>query len=346
LFCSEGEEMITYAENVIVYEFNKDKYFHLMDFLKKKDLAAYATENISSEFLMDKARDLANEFFDIEIDGFDGMLVDNISKIVQHIAQNSLTPDFLDFHQRDCYDLDKLAHDLLNTPPLDTDIILTNKFNDSSLHWAFFYKTFDIFMDAYYKSQKRVLAGIRGRGLPSPPEVKPDENRNDILTDEMKKQVFALDNFTCVCCGKKRGRGVALDADHIIPVAMGGKNVISNLQTLCKHCNNVKGINEISYRTTITPLSQPKSKLKLFDITKSDKIENAIARVINEFYHCKAMCKLYFHERKSGEFYYTWEIALYSCNNPEWLETHTGTLLRYIHDWFGWTHVNKIVVKN
>lgn len=127
---------------------------------------------------------------------------------------------------------------------------------------------------------------------------------------------------------------------------MGGKNAISNLQTLCKQCNTTKGVNEIDYRTKITPLRQTKSEIKLFELAGSDNIINAMARIINEFYHCGAMCELRFHERKSGQYYYTWEIVLYSGNNPKWLERCAEKLLEYIHDVLGWNHVTNIIIKN
>jgi 5-methylcytosine-specific restriction endonuclease McrA len=38
----------------------------------------------------------------------------------------------------------------------------------------------------------------------------------------------------------------------------GWENVPSNLQTLCKQCNGLKGVNEIEYRSVVSPLSKPK----------------------------------------------------------------------------------------
>jgi len=40
----------------------------------------------------------------------------------------------------------------------------------------------------------------------------------------------------CVCCGRKR----KLQPDHILPVAKGGRNEISNIQPLCGPCNQSK----------------------------------------------------------------------------------------------------------
>lgn len=339
-----AQELITFSESIIVYEFNKDKYTALLDYLFAQDLTTYSAENLPESNLEEKANEMINKFFDAETDGFDGMLIENVSKIIRHMAQNGSKPRFIDFHERNLYDLDKLADELLSTSPLETDILLTNKFNDMGLHWNFLYKGFDNFMDAYYKAQKRVLA-IR-RGQPTPPVIKPANEPIDELTDVIKRQVFARDNFSCLCCGKIQHRGVTLNADHIQPVAMGGENAISNLQTLCKHCNTVKGVNQIDYRVNTTPLHQPKPDLKLYESVGSDGVETAIARIVNEFYHCKAVCKLNYHERRNGQYYSTWEIVLYAGNNPEWLMSYNKEILTYIDQQLGWGHVTRVVVKN
>ncbi|KAA6321853.1 hypothetical protein EZS27_028542 [termite gut metagenome] len=340
-----AEELVSSAESVIVYEFNKDKYDTMLESISAEDLTEYASENLLDSELKGKAEEFASRFFDRAKDNFDDMLIDNIIKLIRHLAQNGSKPKFIDFHERDLYDMDKLADELLNTPPLDTDIILTNKFNDEGLHWKFLYKGFDNFMDAYYKAQKRVLA--KRRGQPVPPTIKPVEESVEELTDEIKRQVFARDRYTCLCCGKERRKGVPLNADHIQPITMGGRNVVSNLQTLCKYCNTAKGVNQIDYRTTITPLRQPKQKPTLYeDIPSSDTIENAIARIVNEFYHCRAMCELLYHERSNGRCYYSWEIVLFSGNNPEWLKAHSAELLGYVKSMLGWEHVTEIVVRN
>jgi 5-methylcytosine-specific restriction endonuclease McrA len=51
----------------------------------------------------------------------------------------------------------------------------------------------------------------------------------------------------CLCCG---ATGVPLHIDHVIPLARGGRNDISNLQPLCKRCNSRKYAKHIDYRPT------------------------------------------------------------------------------------------------
>lgn len=66
-----------------------------------------------------------------------------------------------------------------------------------------------------------------------------------------KFKVFQRDNWTCVTCRWEappearrlpfpRGFGAYLTLDHVIPKAAGGTNAISNLQTMCRRCNQEK----------------------------------------------------------------------------------------------------------
>ena len=60
---------------------------------------------------------------------------------------------------------------------------------------------------------------------------------------ELANQVKKLDNYTCRKCGynKYKSKEVRyLEADHIIPITKGGKNTLSNLQTLCDVCHKKK----------------------------------------------------------------------------------------------------------
>ncbi|HLO85099.1 MAG TPA: HNH endonuclease [Nostocaceae cyanobacterium] len=56
---------------------------------------------------------------------------------------------------------------------------------------------------------------------------------------EVREFVFQRDKYQCQSCGKVVGE-TQLTIDHIIPLARGGQNDISNLQTLCLTCNQRK----------------------------------------------------------------------------------------------------------
>lgn len=49
----------------------------------------------------------------------------------------------------------------------------------------------------------------------------------------------------CLRCGKKG----ALGPDHVVPLCLGGKNTIDNIQPLCKSCNSSKKDRSVDYRS-------------------------------------------------------------------------------------------------
>lgn len=48
----------------------------------------------------------------------------------------------------------------------------------------------------------------------------------------------------CLRCGEEK----PLTRDHVVPVARGGGNEISNIQPLCRSCNSAKGVSTTDYR--------------------------------------------------------------------------------------------------
>jgi len=79
-------------------------------------------------------------------------------------------------------------------------------------------------------------------------EVKPvlfrrgQEDRRQV-GPQLRFRVFQRDRFRCVACGRSPASdlNIILHADHVVPVALGGKTAIENLQTLCQGCNLGKG---------------------------------------------------------------------------------------------------------
>ena len=67
------------------------------------------------------------------------------------------------------------------------------------------------------------------------------------IPPEVRKYVFERDRYQCQSCSKTKLE-TQLSIDHIIPLARGGQNDISNLQTLCIPATSRKN-------TTLTPAS-------------------------------------------------------------------------------------------
>jgi hypothetical protein len=59
----------------------------------------------------------------------------------------------------------------------------------------------------------------------------------------LRFRVFQRDRFRCIACGRSPATdlNIVLHADHVTPVALGGKTVLENLQSLCETCNLGKG---------------------------------------------------------------------------------------------------------
>jgi 5-methylcytosine-specific restriction enzyme A len=55
----------------------------------------------------------------------------------------------------------------------------------------------------------------------------------------VRNYVYQRDNCRCQSCGQSEN-STQLSIDHIIPLALGGSNDISNLQTFCLSCNSRK----------------------------------------------------------------------------------------------------------
>ena len=58
------------------------------------------------------------------------------------------------------------------------------------------------------------------------------------ISASLRLKVYRKDGYRCVICLTSED----LSVDHIIPESRGGVSTIDNLQTLCVHCNTVKGV--------------------------------------------------------------------------------------------------------
>ncbi len=333
------EEAVTF-DQAVVYNFNKDKYETMMNDLLERDLEEYSDEDITDEEILPLAQELKEQYFDSDMDNFDDCLEDNIIKIVRHISQNEYKPEFFDFLERNYYDLDKLADKFRYILPIDWDTHLIPIYEDKSKMWDKIFGNYDYFKKMIYnvvfqrdKKQNQQVDLTSSNNEPDPG-----------VTEEQKRQVFQKNNYTCTCCGKKTTKGRSLTVDHIIPISMGGRSILSNLQTLCTECNIAKERQEINFSVHVSPLDKPK-ELNLFKPSRTEKPKNTLMRIINNMYHCGAVCDVKCHARRNGEYYYKWLIKLYDGNNPEWLEDSKDELLEYIHNILGKEHVTDLIIE-
>lgn len=65
--------------------------------------------------------------------------------------------------------------------------------------------------------------------------------KDNTITKPQMKQLMSYQNSQCACCSSPIGiKPRDHHLDHIIPLALGGENVISNIQYLCQFCSNMK----------------------------------------------------------------------------------------------------------
>jgi hypothetical protein len=78
------------------------------------------------------------------------------------------------------------------------------------------------------------------------------------------KAVQARDRGQCAQCGTSLHLELAEDEhiDHIVPLAVGGTNDLSNLQLLCAPCNLSKGKQQIDVRSSVPPYLRSAHRLK------------------------------------------------------------------------------------
>jgi 5-methylcytosine-specific restriction endonuclease McrA len=61
---------------------------------------------------------------------------------------------------------------------------------------------------------------------------------------KIRERVLIKCDHKCVKCGHEGSKKNPLTIDHIIPVVLGGRNIISNFQILCEKCAHKKGLKE------------------------------------------------------------------------------------------------------
>ena len=75
----------------------------------------------------------------------------------------------------------------------------------------------------------------------------------------LREKALKRDHYTCVKCGKKYADLRLMIVDHIVPIALGGKEFdLDNLQTLCWECNKIKT------KEDMKKIAELRRKIKIF----------------------------------------------------------------------------------
>ncbi|MBD2297196.1 DEAD/DEAH box helicase [Nostoc sp. FACHB-190] len=321
------DSMEAFTEFVMVYEHTKAKFESFINFILYTNiLDEWAKEYLDDNWMQSQAEQWIVKYFNRESDDIGHKLKSDLIKIVRHISQepNQYAPPYYSFEERDIYDLDKIAETVIKLK-LDVQAkhqYLSTEFSKPDSLLKTFYKTLRRFETAVDSAIINIIYHSNTPTAITPPVPTPVERE---LSEEEKESIKKRDGYTCLCCGVN-SKLAKLQIDHIKPFSMGGITSVVNSQTLCEICNRCKKQNEIDFRINMTQLSVPKK----FDLSfpyQGHTATRTITRIVNLFYHCKAVKKVDWEVLT-----YTYHIYLYPGNNPEWLLQHKTELLKFIQN--------------
>lgn len=323
-----------FTEFAMVLEHTKSNFETFIDEISNNLSDEWSKEYLQDEWMMTEASKWVDKYFDKENDNIGNNLNIDLIKLARHVAQNHTKPVYHSFDERENYDLDKLAEELILKNDYEQHDILQNEFNKQNSLWKTFYKTYGRFKTAFDAAKNRIMnQRIENKRDVEPPSPKPDELiLPDIteLTEEQKEEVKKRDGYICLACGISKGQGVKLQIDHIMPKRHGGETSLNNSQTLCNICNKKKGDDDIDFRNHSTLLLSSPLDIVLLPRNGEEDTERSLRRLINFFYKCQAVSQIYKDTRNNSNL----KIELYPGNDPEWLLRHKTELIEHIQTEF------------
>ncbi|WP_298198334.1 DEAD/DEAH box helicase family protein [Desulfosporosinus sp.] len=331
-----GEESLEVIKDVVlVYQQTKEL---LKSFISRSigNLPErWALEEIDTHFINKETDNIISKYFDVLGPAFAKELRNGIPSLCRHIAQNNSEPRFFEFTNRNDFDLEKIANQLIELTPLAQYNFLNNEYNKPGSIWPHLYMQFYHFKSAADMYVNKILFKLSNGseyGIPIP-----SENHEQVLqaanSKEQIKAVKFRDNNTCLCCGLT-SKETKLEISEILPAHFVGQSTIKNLLTLCTRCNRLKTNGIINFYNQRTALANPKP----FEGVAFDKryrkdiprIKATIRGSINIFFECGAVYDILLSRRKNSSHYSKWTIILYSGNSIDWMDTIKSKLLHFI----------------
>lgn len=351
---TEGNDIEPVRRLVMVFEHEQKNYQNFIGHLKLVKIDEFIEPDVTFESQLQRLEDWQNRFFSDQ-NHIGGDLLKNLFDIARHMAEDEKqSPDWFDFEQRKEHDLDMVAQHFIDAriSRWDEDDKLKWEYQREDRYWQTIYNSYEHFKSQYNACAERLISNQRPsaetKTQPSnftskqapPPE--PSEN--------VKNQIKQRDN-RCLCCGDERQNQLVID--HINPKYHGGTHSLDNLQTLCRECNKLKGIQTIDFRTnkttlSISPHNPPKIELPKAKSGQRDGIkewEKYFTVTINFFYQCSAVSSVEIGSRIA--YNYTWRINLHSGNNPHWLESHLKRLIpeiKKVRQEYGFRSPDQIII--
>lgn len=323
---------------VMVFEDEKPCFERFIEALKKGDLNAFESDAVSKRDVQVQLNSWQQEFFDDAGERVGGDLTGDLLSVVRHVAQNERqAPKFFPFEDREHHDLDAIARDFYarDLGLRATDDSLRGQYERRDRLWQVIYFNYHLFKSHFDACINRILNarqhGDNSEG-PLPIHIVRDKVPDREPSEELKSQVKSRDGNRCLCCGCRK----QLQVDHIRSFYSGGSNQLDNLQTLCKPCNQAKGIEKISFRVNQTPLSIEPGRLPKIKTPSSvearshEHWEMYLRRIVNLFYRCSAVESIEIGQRGDG--FRNWKISLFEGNNEKWLDPHLKDLIDRVRE--------------
>jgi superfamily II DNA or RNA helicase len=329
------------ARAVMVYDNEHAAFTKCIAAISKASLSQFESEDAKMCEIEDQLREWHTAFFSQTGDhvGGEATQMQNLFDIARHMAQNDKRPPaFFVYEERESHNLDAIAEQFIagDLGRAQEDNALRIEYARKDRSWQVIYFTYNLFKSQYDACVNRVLdARNHGKDEKShhPTFETPELIRDREPSEELKSRIKARDGNACLCCGYRR----YLQADHIAASYFGGSNSPDNLQTLCKDCNQRKGIVGVSFRNDRTTLREsphelpdiplPPTKERLHPPTK---LEPFVRRTINFHYKCSAVSNVKIGKR--GDSYRHWKVTLKPGNDPRWLLPHLKVLAKRIRD--------------
>jgi superfamily II DNA or RNA helicase len=353
----ESEDVEMVQRLIMVFENERDSYQRFIEYLKQIDLINFIEPSVKFETQQQQIEHWQKQFFGNFENHIGGDQLTNLFHIALHMAQNEKDPpDWFDFEQRDEHNLDKVAQNFMDERLSrgEEDDKLTEEYYREDRFWKTIYYSYELFKSQYNACVEWILAKKRqGKDINNsnpgfkdvpPPPVEPSQ--------QDKRRVKKRDNYHCLCCGEDNKRRLVVD--HINPKYFGGSNELYNLQTLCRICNQLKGIEIIDFRIHKTSLSSKAATfIDLDNLPVKEQVEQLdrsyvylfYRRYINFFYRCAAVKSMEIGGTWAN--WLSWKISLHEGNNPRWLIPHLKKILRetrYIRSKAGLVGPNEILL--
>lgn len=315
----------------LLHHFNQTAIRSWIESCATADLQPFADEQVQFADQWEIIEGWRAQFFAETGEGLGDEISFNLFHIARHLATHEgQVPTFFVFDERDHHDLDQIAARLIAQPllPRDKFATLEAEYRRSDRYWSVFYPNMGFFKSQYDACENRILLGDQ---LPSaPPHDTPEVLSDREPSPQVKDQVRQRDGYRCLSCDEDTRSW--LQIDHVAPHYLGGGNSLANLQTLCKICNNHKGISEINFRHNETMLPAQPTQFPTLEPPTIERAANPeawrrfVRRSVNFFYRCAAVADIGVDDAPEA----TWNIRLWASNDPHWLEPFLGILLQQI----------------